>query len=306
MAAFLHQPELSSLQASFTGFHEPSYVYSIQLPMFDPFRGWERDFQWTLCTGHHRYGLDDPLPWLTAPDQEDPEAQQQFLLDHNSNSYYGYFLARAAYNAAVLVFRSKQALMEPACSVYVQSELSVNSVFVCLVLGGPGLNKYSAQGLCRVLQLRFWEELCGIMDRNLQAGVPSDRQDALILQARFREALARTRSEDTFSTVTLFTYLSRSGSSQPARVQALEFCVNYLLCKNARYHWEANPIRNTLASDWFTGVDETYMATLVNGEAIPLGLRKQLWQSLQAGASVLRAEPVFAGEMFGRLPQVRL
>lgn len=300
----LDEPEISGLQGALTGFHDPAFTYILKLPMFDPFRGWERDFQWGLAS-NNRNGLDDMVIWLTAPDQSDPEGQRAFLSAHSEEKFYGYRLATAAYNAAVKFFQSRQACSEPICSIYAQSELGLHQLHVHLVLGGPGLNKWNAKSARRSLQHKWLTELVSMLESHLVHGVPDERQDVCVMLARLKAALDRTQSDENYSLVDVLTYRTRAGQSHAARVNGQEYIVNYLLCKNARYCWEAQPERCTLAVDYFTGVSKTFMSTVVNGELIPLGLRKRLWQSLQAAQATLRAEPSFSGEMFGTLPEVR-
>ncbi|ATV81488.1 NS1 [Rhinolophus pusillus bocaparvovirus 1] len=272
--------------------------------MIDPVRAWERDLQWGLCREHQRE-LDETGLWLQSPEQESPTRQRLFLLVHGEDAHYGRQLALAGYNAAVKVFQSKQAVVEPQCSVYAQSELGSDGLHVHLVMGGPGLNKYNAKAVRRQLQLYFYTELCAKMEGICKEGVPEDRQDVYALLGRLQAARDRTVSDDYYSLVDVMTYRTRAGGVHVARIRAQEFLVNYLLCKNARFHTEAPTTRCTLDVDWFTDTGKTYQSTILNGESIPLGMRRQLWLNLQATNVALHTEPSFGGELFGQLPKVQ-
>nr|AOX47656.1 NS1 [Rhinolophus sinicus bocaparvovirus] len=304
MAAVLESADLSVLASYVQGFHSPAYTYVFKLPFLGSVQSWERDLQWGLCS-HNREGLDDVSGWLLAPEQDSPSAQRLYLQAHGEDRYYGRSLAMFVYNAAIRYFRSRQAVSEPSCSIYVQSEIGEAQFNIHLVMGGPGLNKYNAKAAVRPLQLHFLTELGDQLQCNTRDWVPPDRIDVHLLVSRVQAALTRTITEEDYRVVDILTYRTRAGQSHAARVNGWEYIVNYLLCKNAQFFAEASPRRNTLACDWFEGIYKTYQSTLINGESVPLGSRKRLWNQLQAGLGVLKAEPVFSGEMFGALPEVR-
>lgn len=305
MAAVTESHDLAELNGAITGFHDPAYTYVLKLPANEPRDGFERDLQWGLCTAN-RTGLDNNDFWYVAPEQDDPERQMLFLLEHSEDKYYGYSLASAAYNAAVKYFRMKQSVSEPTCSIYAQSELSQGRVHIHLVLAGPGLNKYNAKAACRPLQNYFLAEVCSMLDRVRDGEhVPVERSDYYKVLFDWYAAKEKTENSENYRLVTVMTYKTRAGGEHVARVDAREYIVNYLLCKNAQYCLEANSERNTLGSDWFRGVQKTYMSTIVNGELIPLGARRRLWMELHSKIEATKQEPVFRGEVFGSLPEVR-
>ncbi|ATV81491.1 NS1 [Rhinolophus pusillus bocaparvovirus 2] len=214
-------------------------------------------------------------------------------------------LARAGHNAGIRWFQFKQAARDTACSVYSQAELSGTEAHVHLVIGGPGLNKYNAKGAKRSLQMKFLSEVVVMLEATCRGLVPEDRQGVVGLLGLFRGALDRTVASEDYSLVDVLEYRTRAGQCHVARVNGLEFITNYLLCKNWQPFVEADPTRATMAIDFFSGINKTYMATLINGEPIPLGKRKLLWQELNNNAVTLATEPSFSGEPFATLPAVR-
>lgn len=304
MAASFEHPDLAVQQGAVRGFHDPAYTYVIKLPMLDPVRVWERALQFGLCPLTRRE-LDDTSIWLGAPGPDDPVNQRLWLHSHGEGEHYGRKLAIAGYNAAIRVFQSKQATAEPACSIFSQSELGGSQLHVHLVLGGPGLNKYNAKAISRSLQLHFLSELVSTIEMTCQGGLPANRDEVIQVLALLKAARDRTLGDDSYKIIDVLTYRTRSGGSHVARVNAREYLVNYLLCKNARFAWETPVEKCTLDADWFTGVEKTYQSTILNGEVIPLGGRKRLWQYLHSSGVALSTEPSFSGELFGNLPQVR-
>lgn len=303
MAALFDEPQLAPLLAVIQGCQNPAYTYVLKLPL-DPLDEWESALQWGLVS-HNERALDDLRPWVNAPDQSDPDAQRVHLAEHGEDQYYGYQLARSAHTAAMKMFQIKQATAEPSCTIYAQSEIGENGLHVHLVLAGPGLNKYNAKSATKLLQLYWLSDLSIALHLRTSNGVPPEREKTLQFRAKIADMLSQSRMREDSQWCSILQYKSRNGVMHASRVNGSEFITNYLLPKNHKPCHMANPERATLFSCYWYGIRKTYQSTLVNGEIIPVGLRKKLWLALHGTQTLMNTEPAFSGQLFGNLPEVK-
>nr|WFG61357.1 MAG: NS1 [Rhinolophus bat parvovirus] len=295
--------DIARLKGCISGCHDPAYTYVFKMPFLGDLRGWERDMQWGLAI-NNREGLDDTLDWSTRLNPSNPQQQRLFLQAHGEEKYYARFLARAVHNSCVRFFQYKQATGDANCTVYTQAEISGFEMHIHVVMAGPGLNKWNARGATRALQTQWLKELIVMLDATCRGIVPENRTDVIKLLGIIRAAHDRTVADEGYKLVDVLKYRTRSGGEHVARVNGAEYITNYLLCKNWQPFVDADPLRCTLAGDFFEGIRKTYAATLVNGEPIPLGTRKRMWQELKNSQEAMATEPSFSGEPFATLPQV--
>nr|AYN63510.1 NS1 protein [Canine minute virus] len=279
-----------------TQFSTPAYTYILKFP----YVGWKG--VWVRVQralgGIRGDALDDPSVYIGMPGPDSPIEQTSFLETHGPDSSYHLNLSHCAHMAAYSVFSVKQGRAPPVASIFVQSEIGERDLHLHLVLGGQGLNKYSAKAFRHQLQYKFCENLITVLERHVNEGTTSDPEMCSVLI----KCLSKAKNEE-HAYCTILQYKSRSGDLYACRVDPVEFICNYLLRKNLKYYTCMDPDKATQHIAYFDATSKTYAVTLANGKWVPTDCRKQ-WLNILRHNVIQKNEPIFAGEMFDVLPKV--
>ncbi|AEM37593.1 NS1 [California sea lion bocavirus 1] len=281
-------------------FAEPAYTYILTFP-YDNWRNHESRIQRSLGfpTGDI---LDDPSVFDKMPGPETPEEQIAFLETRGPIQSYPLLLARTAYMAAYNVFAQKQGKSDPAASIYAQCELGERRLHVHLVIGGDGLNRYSAKAWRAQLLYKWLDNIQQQLEYNVKYGHTTDKPFCdVLIQACYQ---VKQRCVDLRADYCeILQYQSRNGDKYACRIDPREFICNYLLPKNLKYLTCIDPDKATPMVSFFACTEKTYAATFINGKWVDIQQRKSMLQSLR-DTVVTRFEPKFSGDIFTDLPKV--
>nr|WPV03059.1 nonstructural protein 1 [buhirugu virus 26] len=285
------------------GFRQPAYTYVMKLPIAN-WKSQLRAIQ-RLVSVEYPNEIDDNTEWWTAPGQEDPQGQAAFILRHKEKHMFGSELCKLMFNAIKDYFGNKQFTDFPSCSSYIQCELGEHNLHIHFVIGGPGLNRFTAKPAARLFEIYFMRRLSGRMNSYLKAERCKDEPECKLVAAEVESALVQLRQDQQLDLCTILQYKSRQGVLHACKVEPGEYIANYLLCKNWKPIPEAQPERCTFKADYWPLTTKTYAATIVNGKSIPTGYRRKIWEKLRRQVAANANEPSFGGDMFGELPQVQ-
>lgn len=286
----------SAIFPGISGFLHPAYTYVLRFPdlMWMSHEDKWQDLllpEYSFDDGMDNFFLD--MPW---PDQPDEHLQ---FIDANGPEFLWYsVLGNVLHDAVLVMFRDRQATLNPEYSSYIQVEMGAHNVHVHLVIAGQGLNKFNAKMWRNELGVRWLSALVSIMERSRYH-----------VDARYMElvsCLAEARSQQqagTKSYCDILQYRSRAGQQHALRVNGAEFICNYLLPKNLRFFSLLSPERCTPHSTYFDIATKTYIITIVNGVTLMPIERKRLYNMLIDRVASTSEEPVFDGDIT-RLPQV--
>lgn len=291
LVSTLDSGTMESLYASFASFYEPAYTFIIKLPLRD-WKNIQSSLQRTIKGG----------PWHDILDTEEDfkRARNSMGLLLLMEKHFQSDLCTMAHWAARREFERKQATTEPQYSCYAQVELS-DQVHVHLVLGGTGLNKYTAKAWRNTLAYNFFSQV----EQRQKEILGPHYNSVEWLAATVPISLAKNECFQNYTkNCTILQYRARNGDMYACRVNPKEFCANYMLPKQLWLNTYTTVEDLTPDESYFPQTTKSYSYTTLNGEVIRPEHRRRLQFQLLQDFNGQQSEPIFGGDPLSDLPKV--
>nr|AYW35040.1 NS1 [Rodent bocavirus] len=275
------------------GFREPAYHFILRLP-YANWKDIQRELQFCVKGGIWRNLLEDEPGFHQATLQAGSE--QLYTM------HYQYSLATMVYWCFHRLFKNRQGEGVPSFSSFIQVE-NGDTLHVHIIVGGEGLNKYTAKSWCQPVAASFFK---GLKHRYLETLGPSyESIEWMAIRIPIEIAINECEKGYHEKHISIMQYKSRAGQMHALRVRPQEFIANYFLPKNYWPNTFVGPSTFTPDHDYFIEREKTFSFTLVGDKILELGIRRQLRDDLQGDFNGQQSEPVFGGDPLGALPKVK-